>query len=391
MTRASARKAVDSDNSGSSRRPISQPISWSQIITSFELSGKASLTDLLESFRRGRERPAVADATSHQEGQQPTKHVPVATRRVVAPQPERGKLKGIGQTVSALSGLKRKRDYADDDDLLYHIRKPDPPTWTLLDDFETVETLSAEVKQASLQAASYALETLACTAGTRLFCVNVLLKNDRIYLWYYDACGFVYTESISLIEDFEKAAALLVGMACCSPAQLGALPDVIEPPLCAKYSDHWPPEDLKGHTLAIPRSPGNPENLLVTLQDHVFAQYVLAGRRTFVYTIKTKPALSNDELMVKFSYQICIRREEHEFIDLARKAGVDHLPTVHTWGDLWNMSDGVRSIFYEKDGVEFEDRMLRAIVYNRYLPLDALLPDSPESIPLMAYQLMDCK
>ncbi len=181
---------------------------------------------------------------------------------------------------------------------------------------ETPEKLSYAVKEAAIQTGSYALETLAGTFGTRLFCVNILIKNDRVYFWYYDACGFVYTESISVVEDFEKFSAILVAIACSSPAQLGALPSFIQPPQHAPYPANWPPENLQDHTLTIPRTISvagveTTEDVQITLQDSVFSHYVLAGRRTFVYAIKTSTKISDDELIAKFSYQVNTRRQEH--------------------------------------------------------------------------------
>ena len=289
------------------------------------------------------------------------------------------------------AGMKRLRE---DDDLMHYIRCPDPPGRYA--DLNSEEAMIHNLKDAAIQTGSYALETLACTYGTRLFCVNVLLQNDRVYLWYYDACGFVYTESISLIEDFEKATAVIVGIACSNPAQLGALPSVISPPPSLPYPDNWPPESLKEHTVLIPNSviatrSNTAQNLQITLKDPVFTQYILSGRRTFVYTTETQPAVQKGELIVKFSYQVSTRRKEYELVNIARKAGVTHLPTIHAWGDLWNMSDGIRQIFHDKAGAEYEDRTLRAVIYDRYLPLETLFPNSPGSIPIMAYQIMDCK
>lgn len=54
------------------------------------------------------------------------------------------------------------------------------------------------------------------------------------------------------------------------------------------------------------------------------------------------------------------------------------------------MLDGVRQIFYEKDGIKYEDRIFRGIVYSKYLPLETLFPKFPKYIPIMAYQMIDC-
>ncbi|KAJ3557960.1 hypothetical protein NM688_g1194 [Phlebia brevispora] len=191
----------------------------------------------------------------------------------------------------------------------------------------TLEKQPYMLNESFIQTGSYALETLACTFRTRLFCVNVLMRSDRIYYWYYDACGFIYTSSISFIEDFAKAAAIVVGMACATPEQLGALPSIITPPLDAPYPANWPPENLNRHTVILPQIPTYPgskttRDVHATLQESVFSQYILAGRRTFVYTVKTEPPLSESEHIIKIYYQVHCRKKEHELLNLARDAGI---------------------------------------------------------------------
>ncbi|KAJ3549207.1 hypothetical protein NM688_g5203 [Phlebia brevispora] len=276
--------------------------------------------------------------------------------------------------IAVLAGTKRRRE-DDDDDLLYHIRKPDPPT-VVRDNLEGSEKLSKDVKDGFSASIRYS-RTTGFTSGITM---PAAMSIPRAFLF---------------LDDFEKAAAVVVGLACCTPEQLGAIPSAIKPPPHAPYPKYWPPESLKDHSITIPQSlkvAGKvvTRDVQVTLQDHVFAHYVLAGRRTFVYTVKTKPAMSTDSLIIKFSYQVSTRRKEHELIEMARRKGIGHLPDVYAWGDVWKMSDGVRQVFYDKEKTDFEDRTLRTIVYKKYLPLDTLFPDSPQSIPLMAYQLMDC-
>ncbi|KAF7794418.1 hypothetical protein EIP86_005552 [Pleurotus ostreatoroseus] len=387
-----------------------QRVRWVDVIMSVELKGKATLRKLWQLFLKDRSRSSSTPTGVESRGSHGRGRGARGGRggRGVrgGHMHSRGRQRGrTGPTTSTdvpVSGSrKRRREDNEDDDLIQHIRRPDPPTCTLKSSIstssqsETPEKLSYDVKKASIQTGSYALETLACTFGTRLFCVNILVKNDRLYFWYYDACGFIYTESISIVEDFEKLAAILVAIACSTPAQLGALPAFIKPPQHAPYPQNWPPESLKDHSLTIPRALSvrgrqTVEQIHVTLQDPVFTHYVLAGRRTFVYAVKTSPSLSKTELIAKFSYQVSTRRQEHELIDIARQAGIDHLPEVHAWGEHWKMSDSVRSVFLAEAGAEFEDRTLRSIVYSKYLPLESLFSHSPQHIPTMAYQLIDC-
>ncbi|KAJ3527857.1 hypothetical protein NM688_g8071 [Phlebia brevispora] len=348
---------------------------WTGAIMSWEVMGNQDLEEMHEEFRRDRKRKAKSTAAKPKAP--PTRTS--ARTRSQARKPAREE---------APSQPKKKRKV--DDDLVNDIRWADR-LWRARSNLSTEDGEKYDAKDASIEAGACALETLASTSGTRLFCVNGILKNDRMYFWYYDACGFVYTDqSISLVEDFEKAAAILVGIACCDPERLGALPaSIFEPPSDAPHPDHWPPESLKGYSMTIPKRQDVSREVNVTLENPIFAQYVLAGRRTFVYAIK-KVSPSENEQIIKFSYQLNSRRQECDYVNIARKAGVKHLPTVHASGDLWKMSDGVRSIFYDRCNVEYEDRTLRAVIYDRYLPLETLIPDSPEYIPIMAYQLLDC-
>lgn len=216
------------------------------------------------------------------------------------------------------------------------------------------------------------------------------MDEDRIHLWYYDACGTVRTkDTISLIDDFEKAAALLVGIAICSPEQLGALPSFISPPPSAPYPTSWPPENLQNHTLTLRRP--SEKDMSITLTQPVFTQYSLSGRRTFVYNIDPNRAISDEEMIVKLSYQVSTRKPEQDLVMIARKAGVEHLPRIHLSGDLFKMSDGVRRIFLERGGIDYEDRMLRMIVYSKYLPLSSLVPEHPECLREMTVQIINCK
>ncbi|THG96267.1 hypothetical protein EW026_g5542 [Hermanssonia centrifuga] len=75
---------------------------------------------------------------------------------------------------------------------------------------------------ATLQAGGYALETVSCSYGTRLFTTGIIMDDDKMSLWYYDAAGIIRTKAIvSLFRNFEEFAAILVGFACCTPSQWG--------------------------------------------------------------------------------------------------------------------------------------------------------------------------
>ncbi|KAF7797013.1 hypothetical protein EIP86_008205 [Pleurotus ostreatoroseus] len=327
-------------------------IKWSHNLISFELKVRKALSDLFLAMLEDRRQ----------------KHSESRARSDPVPRP--------------LAGNKRSAE----DNLKSFERKPAPPERSASSEMDSANRVDAK-KDARLQAGSYALETLACTYGTRLFCVNVILDDDRIHLWYYDACGAVRTENtISLIDDFEKAAALIAGMANCPPERLGALPSFMRPPPSAPYPSGWPPESLTDHSLMLHGG----KEISITLKEPIFTQYSLSGRRTFVYNVERNRDISDEDMIIKMSYQVSTRTREQDLVAIARKAGVEHLPRVHQSGDLFKMSDGVRRIFNEQARLEYEDRTLRMIVYSRYFPLQSLVSEHPECLRDMAVQIIGC-
>ncbi|PSR73869.1 hypothetical protein PHLCEN_2v10316, partial [Hermanssonia centrifuga] len=253
---------------------------------------------------------------------------------------------------------------------------------------------------AKVQSGGYALEAAACTYGTRSSCLGIVLDNDVMSLWYYDAAGYVsVNQCLSLLADFEKVVAIFVGFACLGHERWGAIPSVISPPTSAPYPTNFPPESLNDHSFVLPRRLNSKQMVRVTLTEPCFTQYNLVGRRTFLYDIKTDTVISKKPLVVKLSYQVVTRKREDQLLTRAKKAKVGHLPEFHLWGDLWNMSDGIRQIFYETSSrlsedergvATYEDRTLRALVYTKYLPLKTLFSESCELIPVMVDQILDC-
>lgn len=220
------------------------------------------------------------------------------------------------------------------------------------------------------------------------------MKDDLIYPWYYDASGIIATSDfISLVADFEEFATFILGLACCTPEQLGFLPTSIIRPSSTPAA--FPPANLSGSVVEMPH-PKSGHAISVTLEAPLFSQYVLMGRRTFLYGGSSSPSISQtgtNRLAIKFSYQALTRRPEQDIVSLARKAGVKHIPKVHMWADLWKLSDGMRDAFYRRtDGVAtYEDRQLRAIVYTEYQSVKPLFANKPDLIPVMVDQMIDCK
>lgn len=263
---------------------------------------------------------------------------------------------------------------------------------------------SSQATDVHYQAASYALEVLSSTNGTRIHSLGSVIKRDLISFWYYDASGAITTDekqSLSLVDDFEEVAAVLVAIACCDAARFGAMPGVT-PPKGKKHPKHFPSPSLSGYTISMPlphkRRARQPE-MVVTLDKPLFCQYSIVGRHTIVYAATASVQVGRrktNAVIVKISQQARGRRPEYDFLAAAHEAGVDHLPELHSARDLYNLSDGVRGVFMRKDpGYHkiFEDRVLRAIVYTEYIPLVQFLAESPHApryLQIMANQMVQC-
>ena len=165
--------------------------------------------------------------------------------------------------------------------------------------------------EAEIQLASYALELMSSTHGTRLFCLGLLLTDDKVTPWYFDACGAVCAgDSISMIDDFPKFAALVVALACLEPGRHGGL--AASSPMIQRPATMIPPfpyPTLKGCTVLVERVPTGASDtrkgtVSVTLGDSIFTQYCLVGRRTFIYAADIDGAVGGEtNAVIKFAYQ----------------------------------------------------------------------------------------
>lgn len=211
-------------------------------------------------------------------------------------------------------------------------------------------------------------------------------------LWYYDAAGVVRTkEELSIIDDFEKFAAIIVAFGLCDAARWGALPGVIAPPPAGPHSRSVPLKTLTDCTINY-TDPYTKYNVCITLLHFIFAAYAMTGRRTFVYAAIANPDISNGlPLIAKFSYQLVTRRKEHEIVELARSKNVPHIPEIYGHADLWKLSQGLREEIKNKAGKDgfYDDRILRMVVYKQYFPLKDLFSKSLEHMHRMAVQILD--
>jgi hypothetical protein len=258
----------------------------------------------------------------------------------------------------------------------------------------TTSHKSASPLDAMTQLGSYALEMLGSTGGTRLHTLGVLLRDDLVSLWYFDASGVVRTskdkgketERLSLIDHFERVAAIFIALAYCNEEQFGAIPETI---LTRPPNYMFPASNLTGHTVRFPSLEENSDNhpYVVTLGDHIYTQYALVGRRTTVYH-GTANQGTHKKVVVKMSQQYSTRASEAELIKIAQEKGADHIPDVLQCGDLWRMSnsDSIRQAF----GTSYDDRIYRCIVMPYYTPLAQKLAQDPDSLKTMARQLIFC-
>lgn len=258
--------------------------------------------------------------------------------------------------------------------------------------------------RAAVQSASYALEALTGAQGARASSFGLIVVDDRLSLWHYGPCGIVYTnEVLSLIHHFETVAAVLVAIAMSTPERFGAIPSfVMKPGTDTFLRGSFPFHTLTGHSFVM-QGTSKRSKTKVTLQDPVATSYTITGRRPFVYTARTVPSpatCKDGRVIVKLSYQLTIKRPEHELIERARLHGVGHLPAVHASVDLWTLPDNAYEISERgvvgnaeragEDERSCEDRVLRAIAYTEYGCITRLFPEHPELIPIMVDQMIDC-
>lgn len=276
---------------------------------------------------------------------------------------------------------------------------------------------------AKKQLGGYALEMLSSTMGTRMHALGVIVRDDLVSLWYFDASEIVRTcspesgEKLSLLSDLERVAAIVVALSYCTPEQLGSPPmNIIRPPEVARFPGSFPLQSLAGCTIDL-SNPGDNHRFSVTLSEHLYTQYVLMGRRSRVYTAvvheeATIEDITNEdpdariggtapdgllnngrEVVVKLSQQPPGRTSEVELIKQAKDAGVKHLPEIIKCKDLWELcaKDGIRYAFSGCGFDDVDNRTLRCIVTPRYTPLSEQLRKDPDSLIDMAKQLIECE
>lgn len=262
-------------------------------------------------------------------------------------------------------------------------------------DRDTEPQVWTERKSERAQMAGYALELAGSTRGTRLHHIGIFLRDDYLTLWYLDASGPVRAgtgkddnkDVLSIIDNFERVAAIFIALSYCDAEQFGALPpQVIRPPPPQAYPDQFPPNSLTNFTINMAED-DEPEHV-ATLYEHLFTQYVLFGRRTTVYKAFFDTEDEGSVHAIKISQQYTGRKSEVALVAYAWDAGVKYLPKIIKHRDIWMLSQGVRR---HRAFRNFDDRVMRCIIFPCYTPLTEHLRKHPNSLKTMVKQMLRCE
>ena len=206
------------------------------------------------------------------------------------------------------AGMKRSIDERDDEDFVAALRAD-----SNMKVYNPKDT-KIRSKVAATQAGAYALELMSGTYGTRMFSISLIVKDEDIYFFYYGPTGILYSmKAVRILHDFETMASVIILLARARPEELGAIPPaILKSP--TSYIRSFPPLNLSGYVFRL-KHPVTKKEVKITLKEHVFSQYALTGRRTFVYQAVASPSFSVPGIIVKFSYQVSRRTPEHELLE----------------------------------------------------------------------------
>lgn len=233
------------------------------------------------------------------------------------------------------------------------------------------------------------LELLSYASEAHLYSIGLIFRDDKLTLWYQDASGLVKTTGVvSIITDFEEFTIALIALAYCDASRWGVSP-VFRLPEKTSYSQVLRPLNSARYIVNL-RYPGDENKVKIILHKRVCSRDYLVGRRTFVYEATSRHNILKDEVfVVKFSQQVKTRRSEQDLLKTAVAAGVKNVPKLYFADDIWSLSDGPRNIFHP-DHVPYDDRVFRAIAFQKYVPLQVVLREHPEYLEIMITQLLRC-
>lgn len=160
---------------------------------------------------------------------------------------------------------------------------------------------------------------------------------------------------------------------------------------CSNRQAHCPrlsPDPPKKFTIDM--STDSEEAFPATMIRHLYTQFTLTGRRITVYVARAPGLTVNSnskKIVIKVSQQYIGRQSDAGTLQLAQILGLQHVAELRKAKDLFHSSDVVRTGL----GVEFDDRIVRAIAMPLYATLSSTLDREPVLLKKMAGQMIECE
>lgn len=227
---------------------------------------------------------------------------------------------------------------------------------------------------------------LTSTEGTRVHAWGLNFDGPTMWVSRYDASGIMQSYPVHIFKEFPRFAAIIMAMSLFNREQWG-VQTAVDYPVGAPVI----PQTLQGSMFSFKL--GDVDHT-VTLGKSAFIRCGLFGRNTNVHKA-TCESLGEGALAIKFSQTLHSRHEsEAELIQIAKDAGVSHIPDVYASRSMAPMSQGVRGKVYRSgearlssrkltegapDAVEpmstvpkWDDRKTSALVSKLYKPITSL-------------------
>ena len=99
---------------------------------------------------------------------------------------------------------------------------------------------------------------------------------------------------------------------------------------------------------------------------------------------------NNGALTVEISQPSVERTYEVHLGEHALSLGIGHILDTSKARDVWKLSEDVHRQFVSRKRKTLDDRVTRCLVLPSYIPLEEQLAESPNSIKLMARQILSC-
>lgn len=140
---------------------------------------------------------------------------------------------------------------------------------------------------------------LAASGGTRTHAFAMSVFGWRVRCWYYDSAGMVFSETISIRDDFSTFAAIIVGFAFLDANGWGEQEVV-------RMDAEFPYSSLQEGTITLSPPGKKAPSYDVILGNLIYERQLLVGHYTTVYeaSCAAGPYLGQ-KCVVKISQQVC--------------------------------------------------------------------------------------